>query len=92
MREVQLAAGGRQVAPTFPLSVPIQTLPIQALPMWGEWGGPNLDPIWTQKTDEGGPKGGRLSWKHLNQTSSNDLAVHVLWVSTPFVFTCIRMS
>ena len=33
MREVQLAAGGRQVAPTFPLSVPIQTLPIQTLPI-----------------------------------------------------------
>ena len=33
MREVQLAAGGRQVAPTFPLSVPIQTLPIQTVPI-----------------------------------------------------------
>ena len=31
MREVQLAAGGRQNAPTFPLSVPIQTMPIQTL-------------------------------------------------------------
>ena len=49
MREVQLAAGGRQVAPTFPLSVPIQTLPIQTLPIqtlpiqtlpgWGGVGG-----------------------------------------------------
>ena len=35
MRELQLAAGGRQVAPTSPLSVPIQTLPIQTLPGWG---------------------------------------------------------
>ena len=41
MREVQLAAGGRQVAPTFPLSVPIQTLPIQTLPIQTlpGWGG-----------------------------------------------------
>ena len=61
MREVQLAAGGRQVAPTFPLSVPIQTLPIQTLPIqtlpiqtlpeWGEWG---VGPI-TPKTPPSSP-------------------------------------
>ena len=59
MREVQLAAGGRQVAPTFPLSVPIQTLPIQTLPIqtlpgWGGVGGGGLDILYGLHLPGGG--------------------------------------